>query len=108
MSQRQGAPTVRLCEMFREMATRILGKSAYRGYDRSTKEDLASEAVLKCIKAVKNYKPERRASCFAYYTRVIDTSNFDQLEKHYRQINIKRALKEKAAQNMAAFNPTGA
>lgn len=94
--------------MFREMATRILGKSAYRGYDRSTKEDLVSEALLKCIKAVKNYKPERRASCFAYYTRAIETSNFDQLEKHYRQINIKRALTEKAAQSVADYNPIGA
>ena len=70
----------------------MLGDSHYRNYPRELQEDMVSNALLKCIKNIHNYKPERAATCFNYFTRCVEHSFWDTLAKHYKQQNIQREL----------------
>jgi len=74
------------------IATHLLGSPRYRGYPKSLKEDLVSAALVKCIKNIHNFKPERADTCFNYYTRCTEHAFWEVLGKHYRQINIQRQL----------------
>jgi len=53
---------------------------------------MVSNALLKCIKNIHNYKPERASTCFNYFTRCVEHSFWDTLAKHYKQQNIQREL----------------
>ena len=88
-----GEPTVKVCNLFRLLITRYLSGPRYSGYDSHTREDLASAALLKCLKNVRNYHPER-GSPFSYYTLCCECACKDYLRKHYEQANIKRDLRE--------------
>lgn len=50
---------------------------------------MIGDAVLKMIKNLKNYKPERSASAFNYFTRCAYCSFLANLGKHYKYINSK-------------------
>ena len=91
-SQQAGEPTVRLCNLFRLLISRYLSGPRYSGYDRSTLEDLASAALVKCIRNIPNYKPDK-GSPFSYYTLAVECSCKDYLSKHYTQKNILREVR---------------
>lgn len=88
-----GEPTVKVCNLFRLLIRRYLSGPRYSGYDTHTLEDLSSAALLKCLKNVRNYRPER-GSPFSYYTLCTECACKDYLKKHYEQVNIKRDLRE--------------
>lgn len=105
-SQAQGnAPTVRLCEYFRLIASKLIGAGKYRNYPKALKEDLQSAALVKCIKNIKNFKPEYADKCFSYYTRCVETSFWESLAKHYRHINTVRQLMRDYASSIEADFP---
>lgn len=90
-AQSLGEPTVRLCNLFRLLISRYLSGPRYSGYDAATLEDLASTALLKCLKNLKNYKQER-GSAFSYFTLATECSCKDSLGKFYRNKNLIREL----------------
>ena len=82
-----------MCNFFRTLIKHFLSGARFNGYDLHTIEDLSSAALLKCLKNVRNYRPER-GSPFSYFTLCTQTAVFDFLKKHYEQVNIKRDLRE--------------
>ena len=51
---------------------------------------MVSEAILKCIKNIKNYKKGYADRCFNYFTRCVEHSIWTTLSKHYRHMNLVR------------------
>ena len=75
------------------MASRILHLPRYVGYSTHVKEDLCSCALIKCLKSMKNYKPQFRERTFGYFTMAIESAIWDSLEKDvYRPRNLKSKL----------------
>lgn len=104
-SQKLGHPTEQVCKYFRMIATHLLGSNRYRNYSKDMQNDLVSAALVKCIKNIHNYKPERAGSCFNYYTRCTEHAFWEVLGKHYRQINIRRQLIVEYADQIEALDP---
>lgn len=99
-------PTVKLCQMFLEMAQRFMRRQNYQRYPQCEKDDMAYYCLEKCLKGIKHYKPERRKTCFSYYTRAIQNATLDWLDRHYyRHLNIKRNLTRRYAEEIAQYNP---
>lgn len=99
-------PTVKLCEMFLEMAQRFMRRANYQRYPQADKDDMAYFALERCIKGIKHYRTDRRKTCFAYYTRAIQNATLDWLDRHYyRHLNIKRNLTRRYAEEIAQYNP---
>ena len=55
-------------------------------------EDMASAALIKCLKNVHNFKEEYSDKAFSYYTRCCEFAFWEVLGKHYMQKNIERDL----------------
>lgn len=91
--------------MFRTIATHLLGDSRFKRYPNDVKDDLVSEGLLRCIKNIKNYKPEFRSSCFGYYSRCVECAFLGYLKKHYRYLNIKRDLAIDFADEVESYSP---
>lgn len=107
-SQQQNAPTAKACEYFRLIATHLLGDSRYRLYPKDLQEDMTSEALLKCIKNIKNFKKEYADKCFNYFTRCVEHSFWTTLAKHYKHINLQRDLTLRYADTLAQTSPQAA
>ena len=103
-SQQEGYPTEEVCECFKLIATHLLGDSRYRCYPQHLQEDMVSAALLKCVKNIKNYKREKAATCFNYFTRATEHAFWDVLGKHYKQMNIKRELTRQYADMLDQIN----
>ena len=88
-----GQPTIEVCTYLRLLIKHFLSGARFSGYDPHTLEDLSSACLLKCLKNVKNYRPERGSS-FSYFSLVCECAAKDLLRSHYRQVNIKRDLRE--------------
>ena len=86
------------------IATHMLGDSRYRNYSSEMKDDMASAALLKCIKNIHNYKKERAATCFNYYTRCTEHAFWEVLGKHYKQMNLQRELTRQYADRLQSLN----
>ena len=104
-SQQQGQPTVKACEYFRLIAKHLLGDSRYRRYPKEMQEDMESEALLKCIKNIKNFKKEYADKCFCYFTRCVEHSFWTTLSKHYKYMNNQRSLILQYADKIEQTNP---
>ena len=87
-SQQAGCPTEKVCAMFRMIATRLLGHPHYRNYPHDFKEDLVSAGLIKAIKSIRLYKPEKRKGVFNFCTRCIECAFLDELRKYYRRMNL--------------------
>ena len=92
-SKSLGEPTVRVCNLLRLLIDRFLSGPRYCRYDPHTKEDLASAALIKCLKNIKNYNPAR-GSPFSYYSLCCACACKDLLKKQYKQANIQRELRD--------------
>jgi len=86
-SQQAGEPTVRLCNLLRLLITHFLTGPRWCGYDRATREDMASAALIKCLKNIKNFSPDKGRS-FSYMSLVIQTSCSDFLARYYKNCNM--------------------
>lgn len=90
--------------MLRQISTHLLGDSRYRRYSKHMKEDMCSAALVKCLKNVKNFKPEKGAA-FSYFTRATEYAFWEVLAKHYKQLNLLRELAMQHADDIQDFNP---
>lgn len=104
-SQKLGYPTERICNYFRLIAWHLLGDSRYRNYSKDLQEDMVSAALLKCVKNIKNYKKERAASCFNYYTKCTEHAFWNVLDKHYKHVNMVRQLTLDFADQVEQYSP---
>lgn len=68
------------------------------------KEDMCSAALVKCLKNVKNFKPEKGAA-FSYFTRATEYAFWEVLNKHYKYLNAMRAQAIEYANSIADINP---
>lgn len=107
-SQKLGQPTVEVCQCFLKIAEHFVKGARYCRYSQQMKEDMISHALLKCVKSIKNFKKERAASCFSYYTRCVETAIWAFLSNHYKQCNIQRALARDIADLLQETNPQAA
>ena len=67
---------------------------------------MCSAALLKCIKNIHNYKPERATACFNYYTRCAEHAFWDVLGKHYKHMNIVRQMTLDFADMLESYSPS--
>lgn len=107
-SQQLGHPTEKVCKYFRMIATHLLGSNRYRNYSKDMQDDLVSAALVKCVKNIHNFKPERSGSCFNYYTRCTEHAFWEVLSKYYKQKNIQRELTFAYANRLEDLDPQAA
>lgn len=104
-SQQQEKPTEQVCIYFKMIATHLLGDSRYRNYPRDLQEDMISEAIVKMIKNIHNYKPEFKDKCFNYWTRCCEHSFWTTLGKHYKYMNMIRQMTLDLADSLEPYAP---
>jgi hypothetical protein len=91
--------------MFRSIAQHLLGSPRFSRYRREDKDEMVSAALEKSIRNIKNWKPERRASSFSYFTMCCEQAFLAFLIKHYRYVNQKRAALEAMKAECGEFDP---
>lgn len=87
-SQQLGHPTEEVCNYFKMIAQHLLTCGKFKGYHRDLKEEMISEALLKCIKNIKNFKSEYSDKSFNYFTRCVEHAFFATLDKYYKHKNL--------------------
>lgn len=105
-SQKLGRPTEQVCQYFKLIAQHLLGDSRYRNYHKDLHEDMISDAILKCIRNIKNYKPEYADCSFNYFTRCVEHSFWTTLGKHYKHMNNVRNISLDMADQLEELSPT--
>lgn len=94
--------------MFRRIIDGMMSGPRFRGYDFHMKQDMASFTLEKCIRNIKNYRKERKASCFSYFTRCVECGIVEYLRKHYKRVNAMRELMLDAADEVEHIDPLAA
>ncbi len=82
-------------KMIMMIAQKISNHSYFRNYPMELKQDCQSYSYEKIIKGLFNYS-FRFTNAFAYLTQACFNSFKSILAKHYKQVNIKRAMTKKA------------
>jgi len=90
--------------MIMMIAQRISNHSYFRNYSLELKQDCQSYSYEKIIKGLFNYS-FKYTTAFAYLTQACFNSFKSILSKHYKQINIKRAMTKKAMVDLDASLP---
>ena len=104
-SQKLGQPTEQVCIYFKMIAQHLLGDSRYRNYPKELQEDMVSNAVVKMIKNIHNYKSQYKDKCFNYWTRCCEHSFWSTLSKHYKYMNMVRQLTLDFADQLEPYSP---
>lgn len=104
-SQHQNAPTEQVCIYFKMIAQHLMGDSRYRNYPHDLQEDMISDAVVKMIKNIHNYKPQYKDKCFNYWTRCCEHSFWSTLGKHYKYMNMVRQMTLDFADSLEPYSP---
>lgn len=99
-SQKLGHPTDKYALQCQAIATHMLGGRQFRKYSYHLKEDLASHAILCCMKALRSFDSSKTDNAFGYLTRTCYTAFLQVLKQHYKQMNIQRELMERAMAQM--------
>lgn len=73
------------------VAEHLLEHPRFVRYNPFDKEDMKQEAVLKMMKNLKNFKPEK-GKLFSYLTTCCWTAFVIHLAKYYNELNKKREL----------------
>ena len=107
-SQRLGQPTIKVCEYFKLIAKHLLGDSRYRRYPKDMQEDMESNALLKCIRNIKNYKPQYADKCFNYFTRCVEHSFWTTLSAYCKHINLQLNMTLRYADELEETAPQAA
>jgi len=76
-----------LGEMIQSIANNLSNKGSFSGY--SYKEDFISEAILTCLKYLKNFDPEKSNNPFAYITQICKNSFINFIKKQKKHSTIK-------------------
>ena len=93
-SQEKGEPTTKYAEGCMLIANHLLQSRQFSGYSHHLKEDMISNAMVCCMKAIHKFNIEKTQNAFGYITRTIWTSFIMVLRQHYRYINLKNKLME--------------
>jgi len=81
------------------IATHLLEHTRFSRYPKQEKDDMRQEGVLKCVKNLKNFNPEK-GTIFNYFTRCCWTAYIVHLTEYYKDLNEKRELILAALNNM--------
>ena len=92
----------KLALYIKKMAEGITHNQSFVGYDNELKQEMVSDALLKVFRNLKNMKEEMKDSFFPYICRTIYCSIYTTLRKHYKYINLKNKLTEKAIDELEA------
>lgn len=104
--KKSGVISNKLGEYFLSIAWHLTGHSNFRRYSYSLKEDFVGLGVMKMIKGVKSFDPEKSKNAFAYFTQICWNSFIYSCKEYYKQINVKKQIFEnylisvQAAQNL--------
>lgn len=93
-----------LGKMFMELARKISNHSFFRNYTLETKQDMMGYAYEKLITGLPNFN-FKYTNAFAYLSQVCFNAFKTTLSKHYKQVNIKRALTKKAILELDTYIP---
>ena len=66
---------------------------------------MISDAVVKMIKNIHNYKSQYKDKCFNYWTRCCEHSFWSTLGKHYKYMNMVRQLTLDFADTLEPYSP---
>lgn len=94
-SQQKGRPTEEYGKCCMLVVGNMLHGHSFRGYSSHMKEDMAGNALMRCMMAVKTFNAEKTENAFGYITRTVWTAFVQVLKDHYKQLNVKRAMFEK-------------
>lgn len=92
----------RFGEMMLAISSKVLNRSEFRNYPKEVKEDMASFGHYKLLKGIKNYD-FKFTNVFSYVTQCYWNAYLSVLKKHYKHINIKKAMMEKYLSEMQTF-----
>lgn len=82
-----GAASEELGRMLLDIATKLSTKGSFIGY--TWRQDMISEAVLTCIKYLKNFNPEKSNNPFSYVTQICKNSFIAYIKKQRNHKKIK-------------------
>jgi len=88
--------------MFLAIGTKLLNHSSFRNYSKELKEDMCMFGIEKVIKGLKNYNFQFN-NPFAWVTQAFFNAYLSVLNRHYKQINIKKDLMSKLAQELETY-----
>lgn len=70
----------------------LSSKGCFNGY--TWKDDMIAEALLTCVKYLKNFDPEKSKNAFAYITKIGYTSFISYIKKEKNHSQIKKVCYE--------------
>lgn len=85
------------------IGNKLLNHSSFRNYPKELKEDMLMFGVEKLIKGLKNYNFEFNNS-FAYCTQAFWNAYLTIINKHYKQLNIRRDLMKKLSSELETYS----
>ena len=94
--------TEELGPMLMAIGTKLLNHSNFRNYPKEVKEDMLLFGIEKIIKGLKNYNFAFN-NPFAWSTQAFWNSYLSTLNRHYKQINIKKDLMAKLSQELETY-----
>ena len=103
-----GVISEQLGEYLRNIAWHLTGHSNFRQYPFSLKEDFVSAALVKMVKGIAKFNPDKSNNPFAYFTQICWNSFIYSCKEYYKQINIKKSVLENyliTAQTMEKIDP---
>jgi DNA-directed RNA polymerase specialized sigma24 family protein len=80
----------RLGEMLLSVADNFVTKGSFSGY--TWKDDMVAEAVLTCVKYLKNFNPQKTENAFAYVTQICRNSFITFIKKQNKHYEVKDQL----------------
>jgi DNA-directed RNA polymerase specialized sigma subunit len=84
---KKGEPSEELGRMILLIATRYADKGNFTNY--TWKDDMIGDAVLTCLKYIKNFNPEKSQNPFAYITTICRNAFINHIKKQHRHSEIK-------------------
>ena len=84
----------KLGEYLMAIAWHLTGHSNFRQYSFGLKEDFVGAALVRMVKGVAKFNPEKSNNPFAYFTQICWNSFIYSCKEYYKQINIKKDILE--------------
>ena len=91
-----------LGKMFLDIGNRLLNHSSFRNYDKELKDDMLMFGIEKVVKGLNNYNFKFN-NPFAWVTQAFWNAYLSVLNRHYKQINIRKDLMVKLAQELETY-----
>lgn len=74
-----------------KISDHLLEHPRFVRYPQHMKDDMRQDAVLKCVRNLKNFNSDK-GKLFSYFTTCCWTAFVVYLSKHYKEVNHKRKL----------------